>query len=47
MIFFEVAGQARLTEFNEPLFAKLNAAIEIVPVLNQDDLRQGLNKSIL
>ena len=46
MIFFEVDDQARLTEFNEPLFAKLNAAIEIVPVLNQEDLRKGLNKMI-
>ncbi len=46
MIFFEVADQAMLPEFNEPLFAKLDAAIEIVPVLNQDDLRRGLNKLI-
>ncbi|MCP4621978.1 MAG: hypothetical protein GY850_00395 [bacterium] len=46
MIFFEVADPAMLTEFNEPLFAKLNAAIEIVPVINRDDLRRGLNKLI-
>lgn len=46
MIFFEAADQARLPELNEPLFAKLDAAVEIVPVLNQDELRKGLNKSI-
>jgi len=46
MIFFEVSDQARLPEFHEALFAKLDAAIETVPVLNQDDLRRGINKSL-
>ena len=45
MIFFEVEDQAQLTELNEPLFAATDAAIEIVPVLNQDDLRRGLTKA--
>lgn len=44
MVFFEVADQSSLVEFNEPLFAKLDASIEIVPVLNQVDLREGLKK---
>jgi hypothetical protein len=45
MIFFEVEDQAQLTELNEPFFAATDAAIEIVPVLNQDDLRRGLTKA--
>lgn len=45
MIFFEVDDQARLTEINEPFFAATDAAIEIVPVLNADDLRRGLPKA--
>jgi hypothetical protein len=42
MIFFEEADQARLTQFNEPMFAALEAAIDIVPVLTLDDLKRGL-----
>ena len=42
MIFFEVDDQARLAEINEAFFAAVDAAIEIIPVLNQDDLRRGL-----
>ena len=45
MIFFEVDDQARLTQINEPLFAALDAAIDIVPVLTLDDLRRGLPKA--
>jgi hypothetical protein len=45
MIFFEVDDQARLTELNEPLFAAVDAAIHISPVLNLDDLRRGLSKA--
>ena len=45
LIFFELADQAGLPEINEPLFAKLDAAVEIVPVLNRDDLRKGLGTS--
>jgi len=41
-IFFEEADQARLTRYNEPMFAALDAAIEIVPVLSLDDLKRGL-----
>jgi len=41
-IFFEEADQALLTRFNEPMFAALDAAIEIVPALSLDDLRRGL-----
>ena len=43
MIVFEAEDQARLPEINEPFFAALDAAIEIVPVLTLDDLRRGLS----
>jgi hypothetical protein len=41
-IFFEEADQARLPRFNEPMFAALDAAIDIVPVVSLDDLKRGL-----
>ena len=45
MIVFEADDQARLTQIYEPLFAALDAAIDIVPVLTLDDLRRGLPKA--
>ena len=42
MIFFEESDQARLPEINEPLFAKLDAFIEVVPALTLEDLKRGL-----
>ncbi len=44
MVIFETTDPVRLTEINEPMFAKLNAAIWIVPVLTLEDLRKGLPK---
>lgn len=41
-VFFEEEDQARLTRINEPMFAALDAAIEIVPVQTLDDLKRGL-----
>ncbi len=41
-IIFEETDQARLTELNETMFAALDAAIDIVPVLTLDDLKRGL-----
>ncbi len=41
-IFFEEDDQAQLTRYNESMFAALDAAIEIVPVLSLDDLKRGL-----
>ena len=43
MVFFEVEDQAELAAINEPFFAALDAAIDIVPVLSPDDLRRGLS----
>ncbi len=42
VIFFELEDQARLAKINEPFCAALDAAIDIVPALNADDLRRGL-----
>jgi hypothetical protein len=42
-IVFEENDQARLTKLNEPMFAALDAAIDIVPVLTLDDLKRGLS----
>ncbi len=37
-IFFEESYQARMTVINEPLFAKLNAAIDIRPAVSFEEL---------
>lgn len=42
IIIFEETDQANLTRHNEPMFAALNAAIDIVPVLTLEDLKRGL-----
>ena len=41
-IIFEETDQARMPKLNEPLFAALNASIEIQPVLTADDLQRAL-----
>lgn len=43
-VFFEETDQARLPQFNEPMFAALDAAISIVPVLTFDDLKRGMSR---
>jgi hypothetical protein len=45
LVFFEESDQARLTDINEPLFAALDAYIEIVPALTLEDLKRGLAKA--
>ena len=44
MIFFDLAEPSQILEVVEPLFLNLNAATELVPVMNADDLRKGLGK---
>jgi hypothetical protein len=44
MIFFDIAEPSQIVESIEPLFLKLNASIDLVPVMNGDDLRKGLAK---
>jgi len=45
MIFFDIAEPSQIIEVVEPLFANLNAAVDITPVMNGDDLRKGLAKA--
>lgn len=42
LVFFERADAGALPKINEPLFAALDAAIEIQPVMTADDLRRAL-----
>jgi hypothetical protein len=44
MIFFEESDTTRLRQINEPMFAALDAAIEIVPVLTLDEMKPGVSK---
>jgi hypothetical protein len=45
MIFFDLAEPSQIVEVVEPLFLKLNATTELVPVMNGDELRKGWGKS--
>jgi hypothetical protein len=44
LYFFDLAEPSQIVDVVEPLFLNLNAATEIVPVMNGDDLRKGLAK---
>jgi hypothetical protein len=44
MLFFDITDPSQIIEAVEPLFLNLNASVEIVPVMNGDDLRNGLGK---
>lgn len=41
-IFFEAEDPAGLPKLNEPMFAALDAAIDIIPALTLKDLKRGL-----
>jgi hypothetical protein len=45
MLFFDLAEPSQIVEVAEPLFLNLDAAVEIVPVMNADDLRKGIAKT--
>jgi hypothetical protein len=45
MMFFDLADASQIVEVVEPFFSNLNAAVEIVPVMNGDDLRKGIAKA--
>ncbi len=45
IIVFDLAEPSQIVEVVEPLFANLNAAVEIVPVMTGDDLRKGIAKT--
>ncbi|WP_170428105.1 hypothetical protein [Ruegeria arenilitoris] len=42
IVIFEETDQARMPSINEPLFAALDASIEIQPVLTSADLQRAL-----
>lgn len=43
MIFFDLKDTSEIPGIAEPLFAGLNAKIELQPVMNADDLKKGLS----
>ena len=44
MIFFDMTDSSDIPAITEPFFQKANAAVELLPVMNQDDLRAGMAK---
>ena len=44
LIFFNETDQASLPKINEPMFAALEAEIDILPALTLDDLQKGLSE---
>ena len=41
---FDMSDPSQLPAISEPLFAELNAHIEVFPVMNADDLQKGLSQ---
>jgi hypothetical protein len=46
MIFFDMKDSSQIPPIAEPLFDGLGAEIELVPVMNADDLRKGLEDAL-
>jgi len=44
LIFFDLKDSSDLPRIVEPLFGNLNAAIEMTPTMNADDLEAGFGK---
>ncbi len=44
MMVFDMADTTRIPQIAEPLFMKLDAAVEFLPVMNADDLKAALEK---
>lgn len=42
LLVFDMASSAQLPPTLEPLFQNLNAAVQVTPVMNADDLQRGL-----
>lgn len=42
MLFLELEDSSLIPQVTEPLFAELNAELEILPVMNQEELARGL-----
>ena len=43
MIVFDMDDPAQIPQVAEPLFLKLDASVELTPVMNADDLRRALS----
>ncbi len=43
-IVFDLKDPSQLPAISEPLFSKLKATIEMFPVMNQEDLKKGLQQ---
>lgn len=43
-IVFDLKDPSQLPAISEPLFSKLKATIEIFPVMDQEDLKKGLQQ---
>ena len=44
MMFFDMADPSQIPQLAEPLFQRLDASVEFVPVMNAEDLRKALHK---
>ena len=44
LMVLDVKDSSEIPAIAEPFFSKLNAAVEIFPVMNADDLKKGLAK---
>lgn len=42
---FDLKDPTQIPQVAEPLFTKLNAAVELYPVMNADELKSGLEKT--
>ena len=46
MIFFDMQDASDIPVVAEPLFMGLDAEIELIPAMNADDVRKGLNAAM-
>lgn len=46
VLFFDMQDASEIPSIAEPLFAALNAEIELQPVMNADDLKKGLSAAM-
>jgi uncharacterized protein DUF3303 len=43
-MFFEADDSSIIAQLTEPLFQKLNATVEMLPVMNQEELMKGMTR---
>lgn len=44
MVFFDLEESSDIPAITEPFFQKLNASVDLLPVMNRDDLMAGIAK---